>query len=572
MNGYLIAEEGPLVDTIIAFEGGEEGEEWILGRDPEAATTVLEDPMVSRKHVIVRLTPEGFVLENLSTVNPATQNGKIIVDPVLLKEGDIVQIGSTFFRFSESLPEEPEIEAPAEKEEAPSEPKFSEEELSFGIVPETRWLMKVVSGPNAGAEFVMQTGSTYTLGKDPNVCDVVFQDLSVSRQHAKLIVTEDEKVFIEDLGSRNGTIVNGELIEAKRELHSEDLIGIGTTTFVVIDRQKARETIISPSLAAIPRVEEEGKKEIKKAKDWKEFLIPKRHLILAGALALFVLICFVSMLNLFKSEPIIVKKVDESREIKEALSRFPAVEFTYNHSTGKIFLVGHVLTSVEKQELLYLLKQMAYISDIEDTVIIDEFVRENMNSLLMTNSAWQGVAIYTFEPGKFVLQGYLKTLEESEALSDYMNLNFPYLDRFDNKVVIESNLITEIQGLLFVKNFAGISFQLSNGELVLSGVADDSKSRQFHELLTTLKSISGIRVVKNYVVMTKNDTSRIDLSQNYQITGYSKKNDLDCFVVINGKILGRGDILDGMKITQIKSNQVFLEKDGLKYRINYNLQ
>ena len=101
MAGYLIAEEGPLAGLIVRLE---EGEEWILGRDPDEVSIVLEDPMVSRKHVICRLTAEGYILENLSSVNPVTQNGKVITEPVLLREADILQIGSTFFRFTEQTP------------------------------------------------------------------------------------------------------------------------------------------------------------------------------------------------------------------------------------------------------------------------------------------------------------------------------------------------------------------------------------------------------------------------------------------------------------------------------------
>jgi len=100
MAGYLIAEEGPLSGLIVRFE---EGNEWILGRDPDESSVVLEDSMVSRKHAICRLTPEGFLLENLSSVNPATQNGKIITEAVLLREGDIIQIGARFFVFRKNL-------------------------------------------------------------------------------------------------------------------------------------------------------------------------------------------------------------------------------------------------------------------------------------------------------------------------------------------------------------------------------------------------------------------------------------------------------------------------------------
>jgi hypothetical protein len=54
--------------------------------------------------------------------------------------------------------------------------------------------------------------------------------------------------------------------------------------------------------------------------------------------------------------------------------------------------------------------------------------------------------------------------------------------------------------------------------------------------------------------------------------GYSKKDGSNQFVVINGKILTLGDNLDGMIITSISPSLVVLEKDGLKFKINYNLQ
>src|ERR1700733_12694171 len=127
MAGYLIAEEGPLAGLIVRLE---EGEEWILGRDPDEVTIVLEDPMVSRRHVICRLTAEGYILENLSSVNPATQDGKVITEPVLLRENDILQIGSTFFRFTEKPVT---IEPPEEEMRAHLEPIEGEDLSSVSV-------------------------------------------------------------------------------------------------------------------------------------------------------------------------------------------------------------------------------------------------------------------------------------------------------------------------------------------------------------------------------------------------------------------------------------------------------
>ncbi len=574
MAGYLIAEEGPLAGLIVRFE---EGDEWILGRDPDEVAIVLEDPMVSRKHVICRLTAEGYILENLSSVNPATQNGKVITEPVLLREGDILQIGSTFFRFSEKTP------AIFEETHAPLEELTTEKEdlshVHLEAGAEVRWLLKVVSGPNSGAEFALQRGTTYILGKDPNLCDIVFQDLSVSRQHARVMVDETNQLFIEDLGSRNGVLVNGELIHEKRLVSSQDLVSIGTTAFLMIDRELITETIISPPAAAPIKVEEEvaptpamTMQAAVAKRDWRDMMISKKHLILAAVFFLALLTGVVSVIGLFETQPIVVKNHDQTDTIKKAIAGFDDIQFSYNPAIGKIFLVGHVLTGVEKQELMFKVNNLPFVKSIDDSVVVDEYVWENINALLMTNSNWVGVSLYSPKAGKFVLRGYMQTLDEATALADYMNVNFPYMDRLENQVVVETNLQTQIQSMLIENGFSGVSFQLSDGELVLAGRVDQNKAHAFNEELDLFKTLKGIRIVKNFVIYTSSETSRIDISSQYQVSGYSKKDEENMFVVINGKILSLGDMIDGMTITSIQPTNVMLEKDGLKFRINYNLQ
>lgn len=561
MAGYLIGEEGPLAGLILRFE---EGTEWVLGRDPDVVGLVLEDPMVSRKHVICRLTPEGYVLENLSAVNPATQNGLIIAEPVLLREGDIIQIGNTFFRFSESLPK-PEEAAPTLLEETSDLAS-----LSMATPPEARWMIKVITGPNTGAEFYMHKGKTYVLGKDPELCDIIFQDLSVSRQHARLTIDENDTVFIEDLGSRNGTLVGGKIITDKQPLASQDQVTLGTTSFLIIDREQTRETLVSEA----PSIEEKApSSEVFVAqKNWRDMVIPKKHLVLAAVLGCALLVLFVSMVSLFKSEPIVVAVKDESEQVKEIVRKYPDIQFSYNKGSGKLFLTGHVLTPVEKQELLYQLHGLPFLSKIEDTVVIDELVWSNINALLVTNPAWQGITVTSPAPGKFVIRGYLQTLDQAQALSDYLNMNFPYLDRLDNQVVVESNLTTQVQSMLLEKGFNNVSYQLTDGELVLSGRVDGKDSPRFDALVHEFKALTGVRMLKNFVIYTTEESSIVDLTSKYKVMGYSKKDGANQFVVINGKILSLGDNLDGMIITTISPTAVLLEKDGLKFKINYNLQ
>lgn len=578
MAGYLIAEEGPLTGLIIRME---EGNEWIIGRDPNVSFQVLEDPMVSRKHLVCRLTEEGFIVENLSSTNPAAVNGAPITDPVTLQENDVLQIGSTLFRFTEEDPHT--MGVPSQDSSQELHPTIFEEDspldsLSFNAVTDARWMIKVISGPNTGAEFGLQSSHSYILGKDPHTCDIIFQDLSVSRQHAKISVDEQGLVSIEDLKSRNGTYINGRGLENILTLASQDLIALGTTSFLLIDREQTRETIYSPTsilsqaYETQEQAEEHAEEEREKTRGWKELTIPTRHLLLAGAFAVLLFVGIISTISLFNTHHVEIAKTDDHALLHEMVKKFTGIEYSFNTSTGTIFVVGDVLTDVEKQELLYLLKSLPFIHSIEDNIVVDEIVWSDMNAFLARNPNWRGVTMTAYAPGQFLLKGYVETLQDAADLSQYVAMNFPYNEKLDNQVVVANTLETQVQTLLIEKGFMNVTFQLANGELVLSGRVNDTLEKDFDHLMKELKKVSGIRSIKNFVVITTASTSRIDISDKYKVTGTSKFGNINQYVVINGQILTTGDNLDGMMITQIEGESLFLEKDGLKYRINYNQQ
>ena len=70
------------------------------------------------------------------------------------------------------------------------------------------------------------------IGRDKS-CDIVLDDALVSRRHAKLI-RDDEKYYIEDLNSTNGTYVNNNplLQGLKKKLHSNDELRVGNTIII----------------------------------------------------------------------------------------------------------------------------------------------------------------------------------------------------------------------------------------------------------------------------------------------------------------------------------------------------
>jgi type III secretion system YscD/HrpQ family protein len=621
MPAHLIAEDGPHRGLVLNLE---EGAEWIVGRDPDTCDLCLEDSTVSRKHAKLNKSPEGITLKNLSKVNPTLVNDQEKTGTILLKEGDRVQIGNTVFLYSnEAIPEGAtlakkkggyddifgDIETPEEEElrkEAPEEPKKpiiepeelrippappkpemtaydtifedvggEEDIIPFNLIPEAPLMLKVIAGPNAGAEIGIEKGRVYTIGKDPNSCDIVFQDLSVSRNHARMGVSADGVIDLEDLGSKNGTAVNGSVITDRVVVTPQDLIALGTTVFMIIDREAPQETIYSPMVPSYepPKIEEApiaaAEEEKEQEKDWKKVPIPMKYWITAGSVAAIFLIMFVSFFSLFKSKGIEMARKEPISEVKEALAKFPDVQFSYNPGSGKVFLVGHVLTPVDYQEMRYRLGQFGFITSVEDTVVIDEGVWKTMNDVLSDNAAWRGVMIHSPAAGKFIASGYVPSVDEATKLSDYLNVNFPYLDRLNNQVVVEEVLNAQVQAMVATQNLGAVTFQLSNGNVILTGRYNETMGNQYEDLIKQMNALQGVTSVKSFAIPTHPSHAGIDVTQNYQVTGSSTFDGRGYSVVMNGKIFTLGDQVDGMKITSIEPSTILLEKDGLKYKIDY---
>ncbi len=81
----------------------------------------------------------------------------------------------------------------------------------------------IAEGSEAGREFVFDQ-TAVTIGRTPE-CDVILYDTGVSRKHARILEIGGA-FFVEDMGSSNGTLVNGSKVE-RQLLHEGDAIGLG---------------------------------------------------------------------------------------------------------------------------------------------------------------------------------------------------------------------------------------------------------------------------------------------------------------------------------------------------------
>jgi pSer/pThr/pTyr-binding forkhead associated (FHA) protein len=95
-----------------------------------------------------------------------------------------------------------------------------------------KYAFKFISGKYTGGEFPLPDDGELLIGRASDLDLVLVEDM-VSRKHAKLVAA-GPTISITDLGSTNGTFVNGEKIR-RSELKKNDRILIGTSILKVID-------------------------------------------------------------------------------------------------------------------------------------------------------------------------------------------------------------------------------------------------------------------------------------------------------------------------------------------------
>jgi len=74
-----------------------------IGRDKGNLVQLIDD-LVSRRHVLVRWTEAGYVLQDLDSQNGTRVNGQKVVGEWVLAEGDTIQLGDSQLKLVEDVP------------------------------------------------------------------------------------------------------------------------------------------------------------------------------------------------------------------------------------------------------------------------------------------------------------------------------------------------------------------------------------------------------------------------------------------------------------------------------------
>jgi pSer/pThr/pTyr-binding forkhead associated (FHA) protein len=202
----------------------------LLGREVEN-DIIISDEKASRYHAEIHWDHGHPQLLDRASMNGTRLNAEPVRGSVPLRPNDVIEVGERRYRF-ELLAVEPGLAAGAGNPATPIEETRKIAGVSSGgptpSAPPDGGLRLI--GVNRGFEFTRWElrDPVSVIGRDPE-CQVRLADSSVSRRHAQ-IVRQQSGFFVSDLGSSNGTTLNGALLATPAPVHAGDLLGIGEVT------------------------------------------------------------------------------------------------------------------------------------------------------------------------------------------------------------------------------------------------------------------------------------------------------------------------------------------------------
>ncbi|WP_347453257.1 FHA domain-containing protein [Acinetobacter thermotolerans] len=118
------------------------------------------------------------------------------------------------------------------------------------------WKIQAISGDLTGQEISID--HDMLVGRHQSA-DIVLQAAEISRKHAAFLVKEDA-LWVQDLGSSNGTFVNDQRIDAEALLKEGDIVQFASLKFSVL--APAQEVVVEPELEqTAERVVEEAEEK-----------------------------------------------------------------------------------------------------------------------------------------------------------------------------------------------------------------------------------------------------------------------------------------------------------------------
>jgi pSer/pThr/pTyr-binding forkhead associated (FHA) protein len=249
---------------------------------------VINNLALSRYHAEVHRRDGAHQVEDRGSQNGVYVNDERIHQPRVLRDGDIVTLGTYRFLYrgepaSDGPP--PASSAKLPRARAPTEVSLSADAAPPPTPPGAvgragRIPLLVLRYNDVEVQRFPLEGTEVVVGRSRD-CDIQIAERRLSRRHCELKRSEGDRVFVRDLKSQNGTFVNRVRVQEFRELQHGDILNFAEYSILFLsdvndydgpDRLESRGQV-----AAVPRVRTGIEKEDTEMPPAYEDEGPSRH-------------------------------------------------------------------------------------------------------------------------------------------------------------------------------------------------------------------------------------------------------------------------------------------------------
>ncbi len=185
-----------------------------IGRQGFGSVIDLPGSYVSRKHAeIVVQDRHVLLIRDLGSSGGTYVNGYRVVESKL-EDKDVITFSDAELTYKIEI-----------------EYLESEEELTYSkLIDKVPEGINVIGQDTSDLAALLKIKDKIIIGRTKE-CDIQLPQLTITREHAEITQTGDDEYSIKDLGSKNGTFVNGERIEGSTSITPSDDINIGAFKF-----------------------------------------------------------------------------------------------------------------------------------------------------------------------------------------------------------------------------------------------------------------------------------------------------------------------------------------------------
>ena len=251
----------PATATLTVTGGSDTGKTFSLSTDSSTvgrtrtSDVQLDDMSVSGRHARIDRREGQFYIEDVGSTAGTLVNGAPVDAAKPLRSGDVIKLGDD--ELSVAITDGADAgtmatqlsAAPTQVSAAPTQVSAPADGTMILDAPSAAgaWLL-VRKGGLAGKTFEIR--DQVLIGRDADCAISITDDNAVSGKHAMVRVTRDGAYLVQDIGSRNGTTVGGEVLRGL-PLKEGSTVKLGTTELTFAEVSGAPEAAASPGATMI---------------------------------------------------------------------------------------------------------------------------------------------------------------------------------------------------------------------------------------------------------------------------------------------------------------------------------